>query len=55
MNQQKVQIINGVLGDDFGPEYIIFVYDPVLKMRGFLVIDNTFLGPGKGGIRQCQR
>jgi len=51
MNQQKVQIINGVLGDDFGPEYIIFVYDPVLKMRGFLVIDNTFLGPGKGGIR----
>jgi len=37
--------------DRFGPEYIIKVYDPQIGMEGFLVIDNTVLGPGKGGIR----
>jgi len=37
--------------DEFGPEYIINVYDPKLGMEGFLVIDNTILGPGKGGLR----
>ncbi|MBI2033671.1 MAG: Glu/Leu/Phe/Val dehydrogenase [Candidatus Liptonbacteria bacterium] len=37
--------------DEFGPEYAIEVYDPKLKMEGFLVIDNTILGPGKGGLR----
>lgn len=37
--------------DDFGPEIIVEVYDPKLKMQGFLVIDNTALGLGKGGFR----
>lgn len=37
--------------DTFGPEYILEVYDSSIGMRGFLVIDNTALGPGKGGIR----
>jgi glutamate dehydrogenase (NAD(P)+) len=37
--------------DKFGPEYIVNVYDPKIGMEGFLVIDNTVLGPGKGGIR----
>ncbi|MDP3948447.1 MAG: Glu/Leu/Phe/Val dehydrogenase dimerization domain-containing protein [bacterium] len=37
--------------DKFGPEYVVEVYDPALGMEGFLVIDNTALGPGKGGIR----
>ncbi|MBD3259362.1 Glu/Leu/Phe/Val dehydrogenase [Candidatus Woesearchaeota archaeon] len=37
--------------DDFGPEKIFEVYDPVSKMKGFAVLDNTALGPGKGGIR----
>ncbi|MDO8664624.1 MAG: Glu/Leu/Phe/Val dehydrogenase [Candidatus Liptonbacteria bacterium] len=37
--------------DKFGPEYVVEVYDPALGMEGFLVIDNTTLGPGKGGIR----
>jgi glutamate dehydrogenase (NAD(P)+) len=34
-----------------GPEYVVEVYDPKTGMRGFLVIDNTVLGPGKGGLR----
>ncbi|MBI4050296.1 MAG: Glu/Leu/Phe/Val dehydrogenase [Candidatus Doudnabacteria bacterium] len=37
--------------DKFGPEYILEVYDPRVGMQGFLVIDNTVLGAGKGGIR----
>lgn len=37
--------------DKFGPEYVVKVYDPKIGMEGFLVIDNTTLGPGKGGIR----
>jgi glutamate dehydrogenase/leucine dehydrogenase len=37
--------------DEWGPEKILEVYDPKIKMHGFLVIDNTALGPGKGGIR----
>lgn len=37
--------------DEFGPEYIVRVYDPAIGMEGFLVIHNTVLGLGKGGIR----
>ena len=37
--------------DQWGPELVIRVYDPALGMTGFLVIDSTVLGPGKGGIR----
>jgi glutamate dehydrogenase (NAD(P)+) len=37
--------------DNIGPEKILEVYDPSTRMRGFTVIDNTALGPAKGGIR----
>lgn len=37
--------------DQYGPEEVIEVFDPVVGMHGFLVIDNTAAGPGKGGIR----
>lgn len=37
--------------DEYGPEKIIEVYTPKLGMHGYVVIDNTALGPGKGGIR----
>ena len=37
--------------DDIGPEKILEVYDAETKMHGFVVIDNTKRGPGKGGIR----
>ena len=37
--------------DEFGPEKIIEVYNAKVGMRGILCIDNTALGPGKGGIR----
>ncbi len=37
--------------DGFGPEKVLEVYNPKSSMHGFVVIDNTALGPGKGGIR----
>jgi glutamate dehydrogenase (NAD(P)+) len=37
--------------DEFGPEKILTVYDSQTGMKGFVVIENTALGPGKGGIR----
>lgn len=37
--------------DEFGPEKVLEVYDPKTGMKGFTVIDNTALGPAKGGIR----
>ena len=37
--------------DEWGPEKILQVYDPKTGMNGVLVVDNTTLGPGKGGIR----
>ncbi|MBT8171341.1 Glu/Leu/Phe/Val dehydrogenase [Candidatus Bathyarchaeota archaeon] len=37
--------------DRWGPEKIMQVYDPKTGMKGVLVIDNTKLGPGKGGVR----
>ncbi|HLC65864.1 MAG TPA: Glu/Leu/Phe/Val dehydrogenase dimerization domain-containing protein, partial [Candidatus Nanoarchaeia archaeon] len=37
--------------DELGPEKVLQVYDPKTGMRGITVIDNTALGPGKGGIR----
>jgi glutamate dehydrogenase (NAD(P)+) len=37
--------------DEWGPEKVIETYDPRVGMKGILVIDNTALGPGKGGIR----
>ncbi|MEK6839644.1 MAG: Glu/Leu/Phe/Val dehydrogenase dimerization domain-containing protein, partial [Nanoarchaeota archaeon] len=40
-----------VVYDEFGPEKILEVYNPKIGMRGFVVIDNVSLGPGKGGIR----
>lgn len=36
---------------DRRPEYQVEVTDARSGMRGFLVIDDTTLGPGKGGIR----
>jgi len=41
----------GKFVDEWGPEKILQVYDSTVGMKGVLVIDNTALGPGKGGIR----
>lgn len=40
-----------VTHDKVGPEVLLTVWDPEIGMEGFLVIDNTLRGLGKGGIR----
>jgi len=42
---------NFLMADNWGPEYVVRVYDSIVGMEGILIIDNTVLGPGKGGIR----
>ncbi|MCX6802827.1 MAG: Glu/Leu/Phe/Val dehydrogenase [Candidatus Diapherotrites archaeon] len=37
--------------DGYGPQKIVQVYNPKVGLNGFVVIDNTALGPGKGGCR----
>ncbi len=37
--------------DEWGPELIVKVHNEKIGLHGFLVVDNTTLGPGKGGIR----
>ena len=44
-------ISDAIVKDKFGPECVVEVFDPQTGMEGFLVIDNTVLGSGKGGIR----
>lgn len=39
--------------DELGPEKVLHFYDPKLKLRGILVVDNTALGPAIGGIRMA--
>lgn len=37
--------------DEFGPEYVIEVYDKKVGLNGILIVDSLALGPSKGGIR----
>lgn len=39
--------------DAFGPEKVLVVYEPKTTMLGYLVIDNTARGMGKGGVRMA--
>lgn len=37
--------------DEIGPEKVLYVYDPKVKMKGILVLDNVVRGPAIGGVR----
>ncbi len=39
--------------DDLGPEKVVHFYQPRLKLKAILVVDNTALGPAIGGIRMA--
>jgi len=39
--------------DELGPEKVLYVYDPKVKLRGVLVVDNTAIGPAIGGVRMA--
>ncbi len=37
--------------DDYGPEKVVYIYEPRCNLRGIVVIDNSSIGPAIGGIR----
>jgi len=37
--------------DEFGPEKIVYIYEPRCGLRGMVVVDNSSIGPAIGGIR----
>ena len=37
--------------DEYGPEKVVYVYEPRCGLKGIVVIDNASIGPGIGGIR----
>lgn len=37
--------------DEFGPEKIVYIYEPRCNLKGIVVIDNSCIGPAIGGIR----
>ncbi len=39
--------------DEYGPEKVVYVYEPRCGLQGIIVIDNVSAGPGIGGIRMA--
>jgi glutamate dehydrogenase/leucine dehydrogenase len=39
--------------DEYGPEKIVYIYEPRCGLRGMVVIDNISAGPAIGGIRMA--
>ena len=37
--------------DEYGPEKVVYVYEPRCGLKGIVVVDNSSIGPGIGGIR----
>jgi len=41
------------MADDLGPLKVIHVHEPVIGLRGVLVVDNVARGPSVGGVRMA--
>jgi glutamate dehydrogenase/leucine dehydrogenase len=39
--------------DEYGPEKIVYIYEPRCGLKAIVVIDNVSAGPGIGGIRMA--
>ena len=40
-------------GDELGPAKVIHVYEPSLRLKAVLVVDNVACGPSIGGLRMA--
>jgi len=47
------ELIFREIADEYGPEKVVYVYEPRCGLRGIVVIDNTAAGPAIGGIRMA--
>lgn len=41
------------LSDEYGPEKVVYIYEPRTGLKGIVVIDNVAAGPAIGGIRMA--
>ena len=41
------------LADEYGPEKVVYIYEPRCGLKSIVVIDNTAAGPAIGGIRMA--
>ncbi|MEM7584544.1 MAG: Glu/Leu/Phe/Val dehydrogenase [Acidobacteriota bacterium] len=41
------------IADEYGPEKVVYIYEPRCGLKGIVVIDNISAGPGIGGIRMA--
>lgn len=41
------------LTDEYGPEKVVYIYEPRSGLKGIVVIDNVAAGPAIGGIRMA--
>ncbi len=39
--------------DEYGPEKIVYIYEPRCGLKAIVVIDNISAGPAIGGIRMA--
>ena len=39
--------------DEYGPEKVVYIYEPRCGLKGIVVVDNTAAGPAIGGIRMA--
>lgn len=50
-NSQRETTVFDLFADEWGPEKVVYVYEPRCGLKGIVVIDNSSIGPGIGGIR----
>ena len=49
MKYQPETTIFEDFADEYGPEKVVYVYEPRCGLKGIVVVDNSAIGPGIGG------
>lgn len=49
--KNREETVFDLFADDYGPEKVVYIYEPRCNLRGIVVIDNSSIGPAIGGIR----
>lgn len=53
VKEVEVSKVFDEFADEYGPEKIVYIYEPRCGLKGIVVIDNISAGPGIGGIRMA--
>jgi glutamate dehydrogenase/leucine dehydrogenase len=47
------EVVFARYADEYGPEKVVYIYEPRVGLRGIVCVDNTAAGPAIGGIRMA--